>query len=107
MKLVECVVTSKLNVHVSLNRLENVRQSAYNLGHTIESALLSIKNNVHLAFAKDVVIAVVLLDQSAALDTIDLDMLLDSLSSWFGVGGVVLDRFKSNLLDCVQSIKIG
>ena len=51
-KLVERVVASQLNNHVSLNRLENVRQSAYKLGHSTESALLSIKNDVHLAFAK-------------------------------------------------------
>ena len=106
-KLVECVVASQLNDHVSLNGLENVRQSAYKLGHSTESALLSIKNDVHLAFAKGEATAVVLLDQSAAFDTIDHDTLLDSLSSWFGVSGVVLDWFKSYLSDCVQCIKIG
>ena len=75
--------------------------------HSTESALLSIKNDVHLAFAKGEATAVVLLDQSAAFDTIDHDMLLDSLSSWFGVSGVVLDWFKSYLSDRVQCIKIG
>ena len=34
-------------------------------------------------------------------------MLLDSLSSWFGVSGVVLNWFKSYLSDHVQCIKIG
>ena len=93
-----------MNDHVSLNRLENVRQSAYKLGHSTESALLSIKNDVHLAFAKGEATAVILLDQSAAFDTIDHDTHLDSLSSWFGVSGVVL---KSYLSDRVQCIKIG
>ena len=37
----------------------------------------------------------------------DHDRLLDSLSSWFGVGGVVLHWFKSYLSDRVQCIKIG
>ena len=104
-KLVECVVASQLNDHVS--QLENGRQSAYKLGHSTESALLSIKNDVHLAFAKGETTAVVLLDQSAAFNTIDHDTLLDSLSSWLGVGGVVLDWFKSYLSDQVQCIKIG
>ena len=106
-KLVERVVASQLNDHVSLNGLENVRQSAYKLGHSTESALLSIKNDVHLAFAKGEATAVVLLDQSAAFDTIDHDTLLNSLSSWFGVSGVVLDWFNSYLSDRVQCIKIG
>ena len=106
-KLVECVVASQLNDHVTVNGLENVRQSAYKLGHSTESALLSIKNDVHLAFAKGEATAVILLDQSAAFDTIDHDTLLDSLSSWFGVSGVVLDWFKSYLLDRVQWIKMG
>ena len=106
-KLVEHVVASQLNDHVSLNRLENVRQSAYKLGHSTESVLLSIKNDVHLAFAKGEATAVVLLDQSAAFDTIDHDTLLDSLNAWFGVSGVVLDWFKSYLSDCVWCIKIG
>ena len=106
-KLVERVVASQLNDHVSLNGLENVRQSAYKLGHSTESALLSIKNDVHLAFAKGEATAVVLLDQSAAFDTIDHDTLLNSLNSWFGVSGVVLDWFKSYLSDRVQCIKIG
>ena len=70
MKLVEHVVASQLNDHVSLNGLENVRQSAYKLAHSTESALFSIKNDVHLAFAKGEATAVVLLDQSAAFDTI-------------------------------------
>ena len=106
-KLVERVVASQLNDHVSLNGLENVRQSAYKLGHSTESALLSNKNNVHLAFAKGEATAVVLLDQSATFDTIDHDTLHDSLSSWFDVGGVVLHWFKSYLSDRVQCIKIG
>ena len=106
-KLVERVVASQLNDHVSLNRPENVRQSTYKLGHSTESALLSIKNDVYLAFAKGEATAVVLLDQLAAFDTIDHDTLLDSLSSWFGVGGVVLHWFKCYLSERIQCIKIG
>ena len=104
---IECVIASQLNDHVSMNGLENVRQSAYKLDHSTESTLLSIKNDAHLAFAKGEATAVILLNQSAAFDTIDHDTLLDSLSSWFGVGGVVLNWLKSYLSDRVQCIKIG
>ena len=66
-----------------------------------------MKKEVHLALARGEAIAVVLLDQLAAFDTIDHDMLIDCLHSWFGVGGVVLDWFKSYLSNCSHCIKIG
>ena len=106
-KLVECVVASQLNDHVSLSGLDNTRQSTYKLGHATESSLLSIKNDVHLVFTKGEATAVVILDQSAAFDTTDHGMFLDSLKSWFGVSGVDLDWFMSYLSVHVQCIKIG
>ena len=52
-------------------------------------------------------IALVLLDLSAAFDTIDHSTLLTCLRNWFGVGGSVLNWFTSYLTDRYQSIKIG
>ena len=106
-KLVECVVASQLSRHVSLHGLENENQSAYRRGHSTETALLSIKNQIHLSLARGEGTAVVLLDQSAAFDTIDHGKLLDCLRKWFGVGGRCLDWFKSYLSDRTQCIKIG
>ena len=65
--------------------LMDLRMSACKLVHSTEAALLSIKNDVHLALARDEATAVVLLDQSAAFDTIDHGTLLNCRSSWFGV----------------------
>ena len=106
-KLVEHVVASQLNDSVCSNGLENVKQPAYKSGYSTETALLSIKNDVHLALARGEATAVVLLDQSAAFDIIDHGTLLGCLSSWFGVSGVVLEWFKSYLSDRLQCIKIG
>ena len=60
-----------------------------------------------LLFARGEATAVVLLDQSAAFDIIDHSTLIECLSSWFGVGGMVLDWFKSYFCDRYQCIKIG
>ena len=87
--------------------MENENQSAYRRGHSTETALLSIKNQIHLSLARGEATAVVLLDQSAAFDTIDHDKLPDCLRKWFGVGGRCLDWFKSYLSDRTQCIKIG
>ena len=51
--------------------------------------------------------ALVLLDLSAAFDTIDHSTLLSCLKNWFGVGACVLKWFTSYLTDYYQSIKIG
>ena len=76
-RLVEQVVASQLNDYVSYYGHENVKQFAYKLGHSTTSALLSIRNDVHLALDRGEATAVVLLEKSAA----------DCFSSWFNVGG--------------------
>ena len=105
-KLVERVVASQLNDYVCSNGLI-VKQSAYKLGHSTETALLLIKNDVPVALARGNVTAVVLLDQLAVFDTIDHGTFLDCLSSCSGIGGVVLDWFKSYLSDHLHFVKIG
>ena len=79
---------------------------AYNLGHFTKTELLSIENHVHLALARGEATAVVLLDRLTAFGTIDQGTPLDCVSSCFGVGGVVLDWFKSYLSDSSQCVKI-
>ena len=44
---------------------------------------------------------------SAVFDTIDHGTLLECSNSWFGVGGVVLEWFKSYLSARLQCVKIG
>jgi hypothetical protein len=106
-KLVERVVSAQLKEHVNSHNLGNIFQSAYKCGHSTETALLKIKNDIHSALACGMPTSVVLLDLSAAFDTIDHQILLDRLSSWFGLNGTVLAWFKSYLSDRVQSVKIG
>ena len=66
-------------------KLQNSYQSAYKSGHSTETALLPIKDDIHLSLARGKPTELVLLDQSAAFDTIDHNILIDYLKSWFGV----------------------
>ena len=93
------------NIHV--HSLDNPYQSAYKTGHLNETALLSIKNEVHQSLSRGEPTALVLLDLSAAFDTIDHSTLLHCLQTWFGIGGSVLKWFTSYLSECYQSVKIG
>ena len=106
-KLVEWVVARQLTSHIKNNKLDNPHQSAYKPGHSTETALLSIKNEVHLSLARGEPTALVLLDLSAAFDTIDHNILLGYLKSWFGLGGTALRWFASYLRNRCQAIKIG
>ena len=106
-KLVECVVAKQLVDHIHRHGLDNPYQSAYRSGHSTETALLSIKNDIHLSLSRGEATALVLLDLSAAFDTIDHTTLLSCLLDWFGVGGSVLKWFSSYFTECFQSVKIG
>ena len=49
--LVVRVVAKQLTSHINNNKLDSPHQSAYKPGHSTETALLSIKNEVHLCLA--------------------------------------------------------
>ena len=93
--------------HLDSHDLGNTIQSAYKLGHSTETALLCIKNEIHLSLSKGMPTALVLLELSAAFDPIDHDTLLSCLSSRFGFAGSALKWFRSCLQDHFQSVKIG
>ena len=75
-KLVERIVAAQIRSHMDSHDLGNTFQSAYKLGHSTETALLCIKNEIHFSLSKGMPTALVLLDLSAAFDTIDHDTLL-------------------------------
>ena len=106
-KLVERVVAKQLVDHIHRQGLDNSYQSAYKSGHSTETALLSIKNDIHLSLSRGEATALVLLDLSTAFDTIDPSTLLSCLLDWFGVGGSALKWFSSYLSERFQSVKIG
>ena len=61
--------------------LGNTFQSAHKVGHSTETALLCIKNEIHLSLSIGMPTALVLLCLSAAFDMIDHDTLLSCLFS--------------------------
>jgi len=96
-KLSERVVKRRLDQHLTQNKLYNLYQSAYTKFHSTETALLSVYDSLIRATAKQQVSCLCLLDLSAAFDTIDHDILLHRLTTWFGITGSVLSWFQSYL----------
>ena len=83
-KLVERVVSLQIKARLEKNKVGNSFQSAYKTGHSTKTALLRIKNDIHISLSKGMPTALVLMDLSSAFDTIDHIGLLECLYSWFG-----------------------
>ncbi len=59
----------------------------YRSEHSIETAILRVQNDILMALDKGKVVMLVLLDLSAAFDTIDHELLLKRLSRRCGMNG--------------------
>ena len=106
-KLIERIVCVQLVDHLKVNDLYEIFQSAYRQLHSTETALLRVHNDLLQAVDTHGGAILVLLDLSAAFDTIDHDKLLHLLESSFGIGGTVLSWFNSYLKDRTQTVQIG
>ena len=103
---------SKLNeriasVQLKVNGLYEKYQSAYRALHSTETALLRVQNDLLQAVDKHGGAILVLLDLSAAFDTIDHKTLLNTLDVSFGIRGEALKWFESYLSDRTQTVQIG
>ncbi len=72
-------------------------QSGFRPHHSTKTALVKITNDLLLASDKGCISLRVLLELSAAFDTIDHDILIDRLQNYTGIQGQALRWFRSYL----------
>ena len=94
-KIIEEVVAVRLNCYLEENNLIKPLQSAYKQYHSCETALVHVQNDILLSIGNQQCVVLLLLDLSAAFDTVDHGILLQRLSSYFGIKGKALDWFMS------------
>ena len=92
-------VRNKYYIYLSSNNLLNYFQFAYIKHHSTETTLLSVHDHIIKAMGLQQVTCLTLLDLSAAFDTIDHSILLERLSSWFGITSTALSWIQSYLLN--------
>ena len=105
-KLVEKSVFAQLNNYLTVNGLQERFQSSHKAHHSIETALLTITNDILLSLDSRDNVFLLLLDLSAAFDTVNHSLLLSRLKNSFGMTGTVLQWFHSYLSGRSQFIEI-
>ena len=106
-KLVEKSVAFQLTKDdVMTNQLDETFQSTYKEFHSTETALLRVQNDVLCSLDQNKSVILLLLDLSAAFDTVDHAILISRLWNRFGVKGTAFARFKSYLTSRQQFVKV-
>jgi hypothetical protein len=82
-KVTERTVDGQLDAHITANGLHEALQSAYKKFHSTETTLLKIQSDVAASLDDGSACILLLLDLSAAFDTIDHDILLNRLETLF------------------------
>ena len=95
-----------IDEHLTENNLNEENQSAYRKFHSAETALLKVQNDVLQSLDKKKVTVFVMLDLSAAFDTIDHITLLNRLEQQFGFAEKPLQWVASYLSDRFQTVSI-
>ena len=105
-KVAEKAVIPQLLGHCNENAPLPTNQSSYRQYHWTETALLKVHNDILMNMDNQQVTLLVLLDLSAAFDTIDHSIMNHILENDFGVTDKALCWLKSFLTDRKQSVII-
>ena len=89
-KLIERSSDLQMSSYLSTNFLHVPVQSAYRKFHSTETALLKVVNDMRLSVDNGNAVILALLHQSAAIDTVDHQILFQRLQHRFGFNDTVL-----------------
>ena len=106
-KIIEKAAIVQVNEHLKANDLDELYQSAYKNKHSTETALLKVKDDIAQALDHDKAAFLIMLDLSAAFDTIDHGILLHRLDHGFGIKGTALKWFHSYITGRQFCVSVG
>ena len=105
-KLTEKMVFELIHTHMMTHSLYPKFQSAYRKNHSTETALVRVMNDVLMKMNTQEVILLVMLNLSAAFDTVNHNILLARLNEELGICGLALEWFRSYLAKRGQRVSI-
>ena len=105
-KIIEKAIATQIYSHLINNDIVDNFQSAYKTGHSCETALLRVYNDIVTTISRGNGALLVLLYLSAAFDTIDHDNLFCILEKYVGICGNALKLIKSYFSNRTQRVQI-
>ena len=105
-KTLEKCAGKRIGSHKDKQQLHEKMQSAYREGHSTETALVRIQNDLLISIDKKQCVYLVLLDMSAAFDTVDHNVLLRRLSERFGIREQAIRWVESYLTNRKQFVTV-
>lgn len=106
-KIIEKIVFNQLTDFLTSNSYFDKFQSGFRANHSTETALTKVINDIRLSSDAGKASVLVLLDLSAAFDTVDHTILLHRLEHWVGFSGTVINWLKSYLQQRSFVVAIG
>ena len=104
-KLLERLVAKQLVAYLKDNGLLPDLQSAYLTHRSTETAVLKVLSDILMALDSGNLAILMMLDLSAAFDSVDHATLLQRLNKSYGINGVVINWFSSYLDDRSQYVR--
>ena len=96
------MVCNQITQYTGTTGIAKKFQSAYRAFHSIETALIKIKDDILRAIDNQTVTCLFLLDFCDAFNTVSHPLLLNRLRHHFGIQRTVLRWFKNYMTDCSQ-----
>ncbi len=100
-------MAKRLDDHLKDNALKDIYQTVYQPYHSTETALIKVQSDIAESLDQGPTAVLIMLDLSAAFDTIDHEILFSRFEQSFGTTSKVVDWVKSYLTDRVQTVVMG
>ncbi len=105
-KVLERVVAGQLQQYLSINNILEPFQSEFRSGHSTETALIRVTNDLLISADKGACSILLLLAITAAIETISHVVLLEILHTWLSIS-IALEWFKSYLTNRYRFVCLG
>ena len=104
--MIEQVISVRILKHIEANGIIENFQPAYKSGHSCETALIRVYNDIVTTIGKGNGSGLVLLDLSPAFNTIDRENLFNHLEKYVGISGNASKLIKSYFSERTQRVMI-